>query len=265
MKITMEVHGLTEVQKALTERFSPRRLNAVMATALTRTAQDVREAVRQELPRVFDRPTPYTLNSLFVRPATAQRLQSEVYFRDELAEYKGGIPATKFLLPQVEGGSRNLKRFEVLLRQAGHLPPGWFAVPGDGARLDAFGNVSRGQIIQVLSQLRISAVGGFTRNMPFDERKQITAQRAAGGRFFVIKPGARVQPGVYQREFGGGGGDDGRRWNNIAPVFIFVRRATYRPRLDFEGIATKVAAQRLPGHVQRAIDENLARLAGSGR
>lgn len=75
MKITMEVHGLTEVQKALTERFSPRRLNAVMATALTRTAQDVREAVRQELPRVFDRPTPYTLNSLFVRPATAQRLQ----------------------------------------------------------------------------------------------------------------------------------------------------------------------------------------------
>ncbi|GAB1389855.1 MAG: hypothetical protein AMXMBFR78_11310 [Rubrivivax sp.] len=256
MKITMEVHGLTEVQKALTERFSPRRLNAVMATALTRTAQDVREAVRQELPRVFDRPTPYTLNSLFVRPATAQRLQSEVYFRDELAEYKGGIAATKYLLPQVEGGSRNLKRFEVLLRQAGHLPPGWFAVPGDGARLDAYGNVNKGQIIQVLSQLRITAVGGFTRNMRFEAGKQIAAQRRAGGRFFVIKPGGQVQPGVYQREFTG---------RSITPVCIFVRRATYRPRLDFEGIATKVATQRLPGHVQRAIDENLARLAGSGR
>lgn len=250
MRLTVDAIGLDAAVKQLTEQFSARRLNAALATALTRTAGEIRDEVKAEMTRVFDRPTPYTMNSLFVRPATAQRLYADAYFKDETAG--SGTPATKFLLPQVEGGSRRQKRFEVALRMAGHLPDGMVTVPAAGARLDAYGNVSRGQLIQILSQLRITLTAGSTRNLPFDARKQISAQRKAGGRFFVIKPGKGAAPGVYQREFVG---------RNITPVILFVRSASYRPRLDFYGIARRVASDRLPANVRRAIEESAARLA----
>lgn len=249
MKLTFEAKGLDQAVRLVADGLSPRRLNAAMATALTRAALEVRDAVKTEMRAVFDRPTPYTMNSLFVRPATAQRLAADVYFKDDRAG--SGTPATKYLLPQVEGGSRGAKGLEVALRAVGVLPAGWFVVPGAGARLDAYGNVSRGQIIQVLSQLRITLVAGATRNLPFDARKQITAQRRAGGRFFVIKPGAKgAAPGVYQREFLG---------KTITPVFIFVRKATYRTRLDFDRITRTTAAAKLPGHLQRAVQDQLDR------
>ena len=252
MKLTVDIKGLDQATKAITDRFSERRLASAAATALTYAAKDVQAEVKREMRLVFDRPTPYTMNSLFVRPATAQRLQAEVFFKDDRAG--SGTPATKYLLPQVEGGQRRTKRLEVALRAAGRLPEGWFIVPGAGARLDAYGNFSRGQIIQVLSQLRIQLLAGTERNMSFDARKAINAQRRAGGRFFVIKPGSKVAPGVYQREFNG---------RNITPVFIFVRKAAYRTRLDFYGVARRVTAERLPVHLSRAIQASAQRLAGA--
>jgi len=236
-----------------------------VATALTRTAKRVEDAEVHEMRDVFDRPTPYTMSAMRYVPATASRPEAWVGFdvqritdiRGQTMSFsRGDTPASKYMAPQVEGGSRRWKRFERLLQMAGHLPQGWYAMPGAGARLDAYGNVSKGQIIQVLSQLRITAVSGFTRNMSDDARKQIAAQRKAGGRFFVMPVGSRVQPGVYQREFIG---------RTITPVFIFVRRATYRPRLDFYGIAQRVAEKRLPQQLQRALAESAARLSGAGR
>ena len=221
---------------------------------MTYTALDIREEVKREMRAVFDRPTPYTMGSLYVKPATAASLVAETYFKDDSAG--SGTPATKYLLPQVEGGSRGAKGLEVALRAVGVLPAGWFVVPGAGARLDAYGNVSRGQIIQVLSQLRITLVAGATRNLPFDARKQITAQRKAGGRFFVAKPGAKnLTPGVYQRDFYS---------EVVTPIFIFVKGASYRRRLDFYGIANRIARERMPVHVGRAIAASAQRLAARG-
>lgn len=256
MKISFTIDGQAELRKTV-ERFSERRIAAAVATGLTRTAVEMKQAVQDELPRVFDRPTPYTLNSIFVRPARADRLQAETFFKDDRAG--SGTPATKYLLPQVTGGQRSVKRFEKALQLAGAMPAGWYVVPGQGARLDAFGNISKGQIIQVLSQLRITLTAGFTRNLPQvrgNERKVIGALRRAGGRFFVIKPGEkRGTPGVYQREFAG---------RTVTPVFIFVRSVGYRPRFDFDGIAGRVAAERLHPNIARAIGEQLGRLGLQG-
>ena len=99
MKISFTIDGQAALRKQI-ESFSERRIAAVVATALTRTAVEVKDALRAELPRVFDRPTPYTLNSLFVKPARADRLQAETYFKDDSAG--SGTPATKYLLPQVQ-------------------------------------------------------------------------------------------------------------------------------------------------------------------
>ena len=249
MKLDVTITGLDQALSQL-QGMSQRRLNAAVATALTRTALKVRDGVRAELPQVFDRPTPFTLNSLFVRAATAQRLQAEVGFKHDSP--LGGTAATKVLRANVDGGPRRLKRLEVALAAIGALPTGWLIVPGQGARLDAYGNVSRGQVVQVLSQLRITLVAGFSRNMSFNARKQINAQRKAGGRFFVVAPGGKTAPGIYQREFTG---------RTVTPVFIFVKATAYRRRFDFDRIATDIAQREAPAEFDRAIADHMARLA----
>lgn len=246
MKLTIK-DNFPQVQRTIDALGKQARFAA--AVALTKTAQDIRSAEVRELQRALDRPTPYTLRSLFLKPATKASLEAKVWIKDDRAG--SGTPAVRYLLPQIEGGERSAKRFEQSLRLAGYLPPGWLAMPGAGARLDQYGNVSRGQIIEVLSQLRITIVAGFTRNMSFDSRKAIAAQRRAGGRYFAVRPGAltRLKPGIYQRELIG---------NNVSPVFVFVRGATYRKRVDFFGVAEKVAAQKFPGHFKAAIERALA-------
>lgn len=266
MRITL-TSNIDEVRKQFAE-FSDRRFNAAMATALTRTAVQVRDAVQAEMPRVLDRPTPYTTRQLRYVPARADRLAAAVGFnvvnvtdeRGATIAFRdlgpGETPAGKYLTPQIEGGSRRMKRLEVALRAVGALPDGWLAVPGQGANLDAYGNVSRGQVVQVLSQLRIQLVAGSNRNMSGDARKQIAAQRKAGGRFFVVNPGqGKLQPGIYQREFIG---------RNITPVFIFVRSANYKRRFDFDGLSRRVADATLPQEIDRALAESLSRLRARG-
>lgn len=266
MRITL-TSNIDEVRKQFAE-FSDRRFNAAMATALTRTAVQVRDAVQAEMPRVLDRPTPYTTRQLRYVPARADRLAAAVGFnvvnvtdeRGATIAFRdlgpGETPAGKYLTPQIEGGTRRLKRLEVALRAVGALPDGWLAVPGQGANLDAYGNVSRGQVVQVLSQLRIQLVAGSNRNMSGDVRKQIAAQRKAGGRFFVVNPGqGKLQPGIYQREFIG---------RNITPVFIFVRGASYKRRFDFDGLSRRVADATLPQEIDRALAESLSRLRARG-
>lgn len=265
--LTLRVQGLDEARRSV-EGFSDRRFAAAVATALTRTAASIRTDLQREAKAVFDRPTPYTLRQLRYVGATAANLTAAVGFdiaavtdiRGTVQRFAAGsdVPSSKYLQPQVAGGGRRAKRFEVLLRAAGHLPAGYVTVPGQGAAIDAYGNMSRGQLIQILSQLRITAEAGYTRDMSFDARKQLAAQRKAGGRFFVIPVGdRRAAPGVYQREFAGRG---------ITPVIMFVRAARYTPRFDFYGIASRLGAQRFPAELQRALAEHQARLgARAGR
>ena len=244
------VTGLDQARASMLQ-FSARRLAAAKATAATRVAVQVRNEVRQEMRRVFDRPSPYTLNSLFIKPATAAAPTAEVWVKDDRAG--SGTPAVKYLLPQVQGGQRGNKRLEAALRAIGALPSGWYVVPGQGARLDQYGNWSRGQIIQVLSQLRITLTAGYTRNMSFTPRKAINAQRRAGGQFFVRPVGKGKAPGVYQREFSG---------RNITPVAMFVSRVNYQTRLPFDDIARRVAEREIGPQFARAIAESAARMQG---
>ncbi|MFG6413813.1 hypothetical protein ACG02S_07855 [Roseateles sp. DC23W] len=210
------------------------------ALTLTRTGQDVKTEIDSELPVAFDQPTPYTRAGFRLYPATKTNLRALVTFRED---------ARHFLNAQVAGGDRRMKALERALQALKALPPGMLAVPGEGARLDRHGNVDRGQVVQVLSQLRITLTSGYSRNMSHNARSQINAQRRAGGRFFVPKPGSKLRPGVYQRELTG---------NNITPVFIFVRAASYKVRLPVGDIARSVIEQRLPGNFATAWQQAMA-------
>lgn len=268
MKLTCEVVG-DQAVRAMIDGLSPRRLAAAQATALTRTAALVKAAERDAIGRSFDRPTPYTLNSLFMRPATAARLEATVWLKDDLAG--SGTPATKYLAPQIEGGDRPLKRMEFVLQQAGHMPSGWRAVPGRGAKLDAYGNVSRGQIQQILSQLRVQLTAGSSRSIAVggDRKTQAKRRRAfgrAGGQIFSLPAGkGKLPPGIYLaegRDFGAklGYGRTGR----ITPLLVFVRAVTYRRRWDFYGVADGVAQRELGAQIARSMEEQAQRAAAKG-
>lgn len=235
--------------------------------ALTRTAQDVRAAERREVRDSFDRPTPYTQDAFFVRPARRENPEAIVGIKDDRSGGRGRAPAT-YLEPQIEGGGRRLKGFERALRSLGVMDGTQFIVPGRAARLDVYGNISRGQIIQILSQLRaFTGAETVSRNLVRrdgsreNERKRRSAFRRAGGQYFAVGPAPRggLRPGVYQRQVLGArvAGPADRR---PRPVLIFVDRARYQQRFDFF-YAAQVAAER--AYPQR-LDEALAQYVGGG-
>lgn len=228
MQLELKTQNTEKVRAALA-RISGAQAQAAYAQAIEDTAKQAARAIRAEMAKTFDRPTRYILNSVQVK-IHPQKLSASV-----LPSYHGGqsVDPQQILQAQEYGGQRRAKRAESVLQQVGLLPQGWVTVPGQGARIDSNGNMSAGQIMQILSQLRAATTAGYTRNMAFGERGA-KAQERAGGRFFVIPPGGRTQPGVYQREFMGRG---------ITPVLIFVKSASYRPRLGMERIAEQADLQ----------------------
>ncbi|KQW96964.1 hypothetical protein ASC94_09155 [Massilia sp. Root418] len=215
--------------------------------ALTRTAQAAVPALQREMRDVFRNPTPYTLSGLRVVPATKTRLAATVMLKDDATK---ATPAAKYLLPQIKGGQRGQKRFERALQAVGAMPAGYRAVPGSGARLDAFGNMSRGQIVQLLAYFRAFPEAGYKANMTADSRARLArgTKRKQGYAYFVGRPGDRLPLGIYQRVGFGFG-------SAIKPVLLFVRSAVYTERFDFEYVVRKTVETEFAGEFARAMVE----------
>jgi hypothetical protein len=239
-----------------------------LARAMTATAKEVRQAQYDAMRRVFNSPTPFTLRSLYLKAATKQRQEAVTWLKD------GFGTQAHYLMPQIHGGNRVLKRFEQRLVMHGYMQPNQRAVPGAGAKLDAYGNMSRGQIIQVLSQLRTAVVQGDFSNASNSKRSR--AKRAAITYFVSHGAGSRrfgyqgkrgrgrmyeqhLPPGVWmRRQFAWG--------TAVKPVLLFVSRTNYSKRWDYFGIADKVIRDVLPSQLNDAIREALrtARLSVQG-
>lgn len=282
MEIKLDITGIKELQANLKD-FSQRRLNAAVATALTRTAVKVRDKVKTAMQSSLSAPTPYTVKQLLYVPAKADKLVAAVGFnvvaitdiRGSVMRYQdlgpGSTPAGKYLDYQIRGGSRHQKRFEKALQAVGVLPSGWLAVPGERAKVDSFGNQSIGEIRQILSWFDAAElVAGSRQNMRDkgrDKRRKGT-KKTAGFEYFVAPVGGartfaratgksgthKMQPGIYRRTTHALG-------SRIEPVVIFIRSARYQKRFDFYGIAKAEGDRLLPTEINRAVKESAARLA----
>lgn len=222
-------HDVDRLIRSL-ERVRLDQIPFAIAKAVTSTAQIAKKALQAEMPRVFDRPTPYTLNSLYLKPATKANPTAVVGLKDDAGK---GTPAAKYLLPQIEGGGRTLKRFEKALQATGQMPRNTYAMPGDGAKLDAYGNMNRGQLTQILSALKSAEIkAGFQANRTERSRKR----RKNQPQFFSAPKDSHLHPGVYQRfSFGFG--------SAIKPVLIFTHASTdYSRRYRFQEVAADVVA-----------------------
>lgn len=259
----------TDLQKItqLVAGFSERRFSAAVATALTRTAKAARDTVRAATPQYIDRPTPFTQRGHFFSGANARRLSARVWFgRDDGV----GAARGKFLSPQIEGGGRGLKRFEKALQARGAMPQGHFAVPGPGAKLDAFGNMSPGQITQILSQVGTELQAGFTRTLrrkrdetakQFASRRRRAFGRAGGQYVAVPQARGKLRAGIYLaggRDFGRLG--YGRKKGAMVPVLFFQPNVSYRIRFPWYDIVGRVVQDRMGVELRRAVEESADRL-----
>lgn len=229
IKIEHDFSGLLRNSDDIEKKHIP----FALSLGINRTANRVKHAGINEMKDVFDRPTPYILSSIFVKPSTKKNLSATVWIKDEATK---AVPASKILTPQITGGMRRLKRFELALRSAGVLPSNYFTVPGQGATYDAFGNMSRGQIVQILSYFNAFSESGFKANATDKTREKLRrgTKRKFGISYFAVQPGdSATTPGIYQRVHTAFG-------DAIKPVLIFVDRVYYDPIFDFAFVAKRV-------------------------
>lgn len=221
------------------------------AVALTRTAKLAKEEIERQLPSLIDNPTAYTMRGFRLYPATKRKLLAEVDFRVAMGR---GTQGRDYLSPIVYGGERKLKAFERSLQRVGLLPSGMAAVPGNAAKLDAYGNMSRGQIVQILSYFKAFGQQGYRANIN-DKRKAAMAKGnkrtgARGISYFVGRPnGGRHPTGIWQKT------DFGELGSAIKPIIIFVTKPSYRKTLDVPGIAQRVIKDRFAEELQRSVAE----------
>lgn len=98
--------------------FGKKQLPFAAALALTRTAQDTRDAITVNLPKTFDRPTPFTRQGIGITTATKETLTATIFVKDVQAEY---------LRLEELGGTRKPKGQALVL-------------PG-GIKLNQYGNI----------------------------------------------------------------------------------------------------------------------------
>lgn len=214
------------------------------AVALTRTGQQVRDGLVQEMRNVFQSPVNYTLNALYMRRATKQLLTARVGIKDQTGGQRSPL---HWLATEIEGGARNIKAMELAFTAHGLLPAGWTVVPGAGAKIDGHGNVSSSQINTILSQVKASIASG-TRTLRRLRKGELTASP-----YFVVLPGSpqsmRHAPGIYQRV----------RKTSMKAIFIFMPgRPNYRSRFNFYGVAERIARQVFPEEFRKAASAAMA-------
>lgn len=259
--IKVELNGQREIKRALANY--PREASRALEHALDHTARDIRDGIREEMTRVFDNPTRYTLNSLQITPTRNHNMKASVWFKepDRMEQH--------YLVPQVEGGQRKLKGFERALDDTRF-------VPGEGVRLNKFGNVSFGQIRQILSVLgRAEHHAGYQANITARSRKTNTKARDY---VYIRKRNGRLLPGVYERYVTSSGFNaktkrtfadrskvyqQGKKRGKFAqvirarglrPILIKGRQnAPTRPLLDFYGVANRVYNLRFVDHFRRQL------------
>lgn len=250
-------------------QFGTQQVPFAMVAAMTRSAQAARTDLQAAMLTSFDRPTRWTLNSLFVEPATRQKPSAAVFFKDRAT---GGVPAGRFLRSQILGIPRVLKSHERragLDEHDGSGVSGWIMVPGRWAELDGHGNISKGQLNAILAQLSLGS--HLAAPGPAKARRRGVRK---GESYFMVRPSGNdrfrvgfglaatrtdetqdLPPGIYLRrnETGRDGGTVSLPLLVIA--FVKQRSNSYKVRYDFPRLGQTSVARHLPDQLARALTE----------
>lgn len=278
MKIDIKIDGIEKVKKEL-EALGGAQFKSAVATTLNQIAGRYARGIRTEMARVFDRPTPYVLNSVKVDAATSSSLavtiSPSIKTPSGARGGKIGVDPQKILSAQAWGGARRDKKTEVLLRQRGWLRAGYQTAipqtPYPGSD-DGRGNLKGPFLRSVMSYLQMYYEQGHFQNMKRgsitrkeDRRSYSNVATRRSGRdingvvFFIAGPQMTLQieggERAVMRATGGSrtrhlhpgiwAKTGGSRGTKLQPVLLFVRSGTYQPRLDMDKIARELDVQGL--------------------
>ena len=204
------------------------------AKALTDTAKAVQADLKREMLQEFDNPSPFTKNSTFSTSANKATLQAVVGIKDMGMR----VTPAQLLKEHFTGGRRGGKPMERAMASMGALPAGWRVVPGQGMKLDAYGNPNRNQVREILGSLK-------NKTSVYQGR----GKKVALVGYFLIPVGtdARLTPGIYWRS--------GR---TVRPMFIFIKQAGYRKVIDLPAIGTRVVNKTFGPLFNTALERALA-------
>lgn len=258
LNLSIGVRNLDRVAEQL-GRLSGVQARTAYANAINDAAKRLQAQMRKELAGVFDRPSRFIVNSPKYVPATADKLSARVLPTLDARNLpskggKVGVDPQKVLQAQEFGGSRRDKRSEVALRRAGFLPPGFQTaiprVPFPGSD-DGLGNLRGAFVAQLISFLQASPEQGYRQNMTKRSKARLRNQQGIGNiatkkvykttlgvRYFVSYGrlrGGHLAPGIWAAK--------GTHDVEVKPVLMFVRAASYAPRLSMERIAENADLQ----------------------
>lgn len=199
------------------------------SVAINQTANAVRDAWRKQLEHKLENPRPFTVNAPMVKYSKKREPEATIYLRDQA---KGGRAPADYLIDQVFGGSRRHKAFETAVSHGLGLN-GLVAVPGKSAAMDREGNQSTGQVRSILKGMGAGQTGNV-----------FAIFEAAAGR----QPG-KLRPGIYRRVKSRGKGKPGK----VRILNAFVKRGSYRARLDLFSTAKTVIARRFEPAFEKAL------------
>lgn len=216
--------------------------------ALNQAGYDSKQETENKIGQVFDRPTPWIRKSVRYTKAKRDKLEVKVDF-DRWGN-KSGVTAENVLRAEVHGGTRKGKKFERALIAVGAMPPGHVAVPGQGVRLDAYGNVPSKTIVEILSYFRAFPEAGYRANSTAKTRatkwKGSAAKGVRGHAYFAIgaKDASGLPAGIWRKK--NFNASEAGRVGHLAhggaqAMLIFVKSAKYRKRLDFYAFASRTA------------------------
>ena len=223
-----------------------RQIPFATSMAINATARTVREATLAEMATQFDRPTPLVMKSLFITQATKARLQAAVYLKDREIGGKNSRSMAEILGHQFAGGTRLRKRLEDAFTGAGLISPGEYLVPGPDAKLDQYGNLSRGQTQQIYAALRLFR--DPYQNVTQSKRSQRNA-KAAGRIFWSDGKGAnKRRRGLWAT--------DGRGFPKL--LMLVIQTPVYRRRIDMDRLAADIVDRDFPANFDAALKKALA-------
>jgi hypothetical protein len=213
------------------------------AVALTfaKIAWKSKDAIKNEMKMVFDRPVPYTLNAIYsINNLKEGRFKisgpkAEVGIKDD-------IFGKSYLKAQVYGGHRFAKKSEGSLFYAGRLRKSEYIAPSRVMAKDSYGNIPKGKMNKILSGLKAFSEMGFNANASISRRS-----RAKGNakRFAFIKPrGKNRVRAIYERNN-----------KNLKPLFFVIRNPRYKKRLKFYDIVERVRIQNMQREFEMALDK----------
>lgn len=242
-----------------------RHLPYAVGRALTMTGKVAQREITDSVPRIFNQPVALTKSGIRLIPVKTERNKFTVviYIRDEASK---GTPPSKYLQPEIEGGTRRIKRFERQLQWSGLMAKGMVAVPTSFAPLDSYGNLPAGFIVRMLTILRSWNEQGYKANETDKgamkrkgrmrkQGKPPTDFFAAGPRDVIRNHGPMdrrgfLPQGIYQRTE--------TRWGSaIRPILLFVKQANYKPRFPFVEMVEGVHARDTAANLRAAWAEAL--------